>query len=114
MIDPDAMALSWWNELSPRDHPRCRRLVHRGHDTLLPRARHAGLPPPGWCLVRPGHSRAGNDGAHRFEQILGGGGNYRMPDPVRQLIFTDLDHRPSTDDVAPPTQRSWPRRFRSS
>ncbi len=69
------------------------------------RPRHAGLPPPGWWLVKPGHSRADNDVAHRFEQILGGGGNYRMPNPMRQLILTDLDHRPITDDVAPPTQR---------
>jgi len=114
MIDPDAMALSWWTELSPRDHTRCRRLVQPGHDTLLPRPRHAGLPPPGWWLVKPGHSGTDTDVAHRFEQVLGGGGNYRMPNPVRQLIFTDLDHRPITDDVARPTQRWWRRRLRCS
>jgi len=113
MINPDAMALSWWTELSPGDHTRCRRLVPRGHDALLPCPRHAGLPPPGWWLVKPGHSRAANDVAHRFEQNLGGGGNYPMPNPVRQLISTDLDHRPSTDDVAPPMQRWGRRRLRS-
>lgn len=59
-----------------------------------------------------GHSRAGNDVAHRFEQTLGGGGNYRMPDPVRQLIFTDLDRTPFTDAGTSP-QRWWRRPLRS-
>jgi len=115
MDDPDAVVLSWWTGLSPKDRTHYRRLVDRGKTTLQPAHAHdraaAGLPPAGWWIVGPESSAADNDRIHRLEVLLGGGRNYLMPDPVRLLVLTDLNRVPFTDDVAIPSRPRWHQRF---
>jgi len=115
MDDLDPVALSWWTALTPKDRTHYRCLVARGTTTLLPAHAHdlaaAGLPPLGWWNLGSKSSAADNDVVHRFEVVLGGGRDYGMPDPVRELIRADLDRTPLTDaDTSPqPWWRRLPR-----
>lgn len=112
--DPDAVALSWWTALPPKDRVRYRQRIHAGNDVLLfPHAHDlaaAGLQPPGWSTAEPGAPAPANDLTHRAELVFGLDRHHRMPDPVRRLIRTDLDRTALTGSDLAPRPRWWHRR----
>ena len=113
MDDLDAVALAWWTGLSAKDRARYRRRVYRGNDVLLPPHAHdlaaAGLKAPGWWIVPSESTAEDNDRAHRLERIFEVDRDYVMPDPVRQLILTDLDRTPLSDPRLDAAPRWWQR-----